>query len=255
MHWYVEALRKYAVFRGRARRKEYWVFFLVNTLVFVGIGFLSAFVSASGDVRTGEAVLWVLLIPFTLFILIPHLAVCVRRLHDLNLSGFWIILFIATPVVVDQVGFYLFPGSDAVPVLSLSISAAWLVVAALPGTKGENRFGPDPLGEQSGGVFGGAGPLDGKRSGQIGSQRFTVGRSEEADLKLDVFDDTVSGIHAELRVDEDGSVKLIDRNSTNGLFVFDGNNWRNVLRCELSRDTRVRLGGVEVSGRQLLEGR
>jgi uncharacterized membrane protein YhaH (DUF805 family) len=83
MSWYFEVLRKYAVFNGRARRKEYWNFILINFIITVILGTI--------DFLTGSVILLESI--YTLVVLIPSLAVTVRRLHDTNRSGWW--LFIA----------------------------------------------------------------------------------------------------------------------------------------------------------------
>jgi len=88
MNWYVEALKKYAVFNGRARRKEFWYFALFNCIIgFVLIGI---------DVATGtydtEAGIGVLGGVYSLAVLIPCIAVSVRRLHDTDRSGWWLLI-------------------------------------------------------------------------------------------------------------------------------------------------------------------
>ena len=82
MDWYLEVLRKYAVFSGRARRREYWMFFLVNFIIELLLGML--------DVTIGT--LGLLGGIYSLFIFIPSLAVTIRRLHDTNRSGWWILI-------------------------------------------------------------------------------------------------------------------------------------------------------------------
>ena len=108
MNWYLEVLRKYAVFSGRARRKEYWTFFFVNLVIgFIGglIPFINILVGIYG-----------------LAILIPSIAVSIRRLHDTNRSGFWLLVAF-------------------VPVLGAILL---LVFFALDSDQGENQYGPNP---------------------------------------------------------------------------------------------------------------
>ncbi|WP_406372847.1 DUF805 domain-containing protein [Streptomyces sp. NBC_00647] len=84
MHWYVDALRKYATFGGRARRAEYWMFGLVNYAI--GVVLLAA--GAALDLGPPYS-------PFALFWLamfLPALAVSVRRLHDTGRTGWWLLL-------------------------------------------------------------------------------------------------------------------------------------------------------------------
>ena len=108
---------KYATFSGRARPKEFWLFQLLYTLIgVVVIGIEIASFQGGGSLRFMIAV-------FGLVTLIPFLAVTVRRLHDTNRRGWWILI-----------GF--------VPL----IGAVWmLVLFCLRGTEGANRFGEDPL--------------------------------------------------------------------------------------------------------------
>lgn len=94
MEWYLKVLKQYADFNGRARRKEYWMFVLFN--------FLFVFAAFSLDMILGSAnqTLGVGLIVgfYNLFVLIPSLAVAVRRLHDLGKSG-WMLLVSFIPLV------------------------------------------------------------------------------------------------------------------------------------------------------------
>ncbi|MEV6520858.1 DUF805 domain-containing protein [Longispora sp. NPDC051575] len=81
MNWYVAVLKNYVGFSGRARRKEYWMFTLVNVIVAVALAVVGALVETN--------------IPYYLYlaaILLPSLAVGVRRLHDTNRSGWWTLI-------------------------------------------------------------------------------------------------------------------------------------------------------------------
>ena len=106
----------YAGFSGRAPRSEYWFFILFNILVFAAIGAVSMLLG-------GETLMFIILVIGCLAVLIPSLAVAVRRLHDTNASGWWYLLAF-------------------IPYIGGFIMLVWF---CLPGTKGENRFGPDPL--------------------------------------------------------------------------------------------------------------
>ena len=72
MNWYLEVLKKYAVFNGRARRKEYWYFVLFNFIINIVLSGIDSMTTGMG------------LLPgiYTLAVLIPSIAVLVRRLHD-----------------------------------------------------------------------------------------------------------------------------------------------------------------------------
>ncbi|WP_103070482.1 DUF805 domain-containing protein [Aquimarina sediminis] len=87
MDWYIEVLRKYANFTGRARRKEYWLFSLFNTLFTIIIMILDHRLNTY--ISDGNGLLSCL---YSLFIFIPSLAVLVRRLHDIGKSGWWFLI-------------------------------------------------------------------------------------------------------------------------------------------------------------------
>jgi uncharacterized membrane protein YhaH (DUF805 family) len=120
MNWYLEVLKKYAVFSGRARRKEYWFFVLFNFIFAVVLAFIDG-MTGTFDPETGYGVLSGI---YGLAVIIPGIAVTIRRLHDTDRSGWWLlILFIPL------------------------IGAIWLLVLmVIDGTPGENQYGPDPKG-------------------------------------------------------------------------------------------------------------
>ncbi|MDR1506208.1 MAG: DUF805 domain-containing protein [Treponema sp.] len=117
MEWYIGVLKKYAVFSGRARRKEYWMFFLFNCIVSIILGLL-------GRIPGAGSVFGIVSIIYSLALIVPSLAVAVRRLHDTNRSG-WMFLLILIPLV------------GAIIVLVFSVQ---------DGTPGDNKFGPNPKG-------------------------------------------------------------------------------------------------------------
>lgn len=124
--------QNYANFQGRAARSEYWFFAL---FVFIVAGILTALLFATVDFNTGQIsglgyVVIAVLAVFYLAILIPSIAVAVRRLHDRNMSGWWYLGFIVL---------------SAIPFVGIVASIAMLVIFCLKGTDGDNRFGPDPL--------------------------------------------------------------------------------------------------------------
>ena len=82
MNWYLEVLKKYAVFNGRARRKEYWYFVLFNFIINIVLSGIDSMTTGMG------------LLPgiYTLAVLIPSIAVLVRRLHDTDRSGWWVLI-------------------------------------------------------------------------------------------------------------------------------------------------------------------
>jgi uncharacterized membrane protein YhaH (DUF805 family) len=112
MNSYLAVLRKYAVFSGRARRQEYWMFFLFNLL------FL--FIAVYVDQVTGT--FFIVTSIYSIAMIIPNLAVGVRRLHDIGRSGWWLLLMFV-PVVGALVLF---------------------VFSVLNGESNENEYGPNP---------------------------------------------------------------------------------------------------------------
>jgi uncharacterized membrane protein YhaH (DUF805 family) len=82
MEWYISVLQQYAVFEGRASRTEYWMFSLFNLLIAIALGFLESIIG------TGGAIYGL----YALLILIPSIAVTVRRLHDTSRSGWWLLI-------------------------------------------------------------------------------------------------------------------------------------------------------------------
>lgn len=82
MNWYLEVLKKYAVFRGRARRMEYWMFFLFHVIISSTLSFIEGLLGGPG----------VIAILYGIAVLIPGIAVSVRRLHDTDRSGWWLLI-------------------------------------------------------------------------------------------------------------------------------------------------------------------
>lgn len=87
--WYVKVLKQYTDFSGRARRREYWMFILANFIVCFVLGIISALIPKVGAVIQGL---------YSVAVLIPTLAVGVRRLHDTGKSG-WYLLVSLIPLV------------------------------------------------------------------------------------------------------------------------------------------------------------
>ncbi|MFO8030746.1 MAG: DUF805 domain-containing protein [Cyclonatronaceae bacterium] len=81
MHWYMEVLKQYAVFGGRSRRTEFWMFMLFHLLILLVLWIVDGLAGASGMLPAG----------YTLAVLLPALAVSVRRLHDTDRSGWWLL--------------------------------------------------------------------------------------------------------------------------------------------------------------------
>lgn len=169
--------RKYATFKGRARRAEFWYFFLFQYLLSLGVSFIMGIfmipVMLKGGFSNPDSVMTDI-IPFmvlsglvTLALLLPSLAVFVRRLHDLGKSGGWLFLFFGLYIIViGLLAGFAFTGvldGDAATIggMALGLGIAFAIVGLLlfifaiillvwlckPGTVGPNRFGPDPKAE------------------------------------------------------------------------------------------------------------
>ena len=124
MDWYLKVLKNYVGFSGRARRKEYWMFTLVHLLVLIGLVIVDG-VSGTLDAVTGLGLLSGI---YSLAVLIPSLAVSVRRLHDRDKSGWWLLLAL-------------------IPLIGAIVILVWTV---MEGESGDNRFGPDPKADEGG---------------------------------------------------------------------------------------------------------
>ena len=117
MNYYVEVLKKYAVFSGRARRAEYWTFVLCNIIIGITIAFIEKAIVSNQEF--GEGVLSII---YSIAILIPSLAVLIRRLHDTNHNFAW--LFIYLVPLIGPIVLFIFLIRDSDP--------------------GENQYGPNP---------------------------------------------------------------------------------------------------------------
>jgi uncharacterized membrane protein YhaH (DUF805 family) len=111
MNWYLQVLMRYGVFHGRARRKEYWYFVLFSTLI---SALLTIIDSVTGTFSAATEV-GLLSGIYLLATLVPSLAVTVRRLHDTNRSGWWL-LIVAVPLigVIILIVFLAFDGSPEI---------------------------------------------------------------------------------------------------------------------------------------------
>ncbi|NNF33586.1 MAG: DUF805 domain-containing protein [Saprospiraceae bacterium] len=118
MDYYKEALiDKYADFSGRARRAEFWQFYIIHFLVVIGLAFTSSIITPRIYIPA--------MVGYSLFALVPCLAVTVRRLHDIEKSGWWILI-------------------KMIPVAGGLI---FLIFLATEGTYGPNYYGEDPKDE------------------------------------------------------------------------------------------------------------
>jgi uncharacterized membrane protein YhaH (DUF805 family) len=129
--WGLLPFRRYAEFSGRSRRKEFWFFVLFQYVVAfawaaaLGLVMLLLYLADASE-DTMMTICWILVVPYALYSLwamIPGLAVTIRRLHDLDKSGWHILV-------------------GLIPLVGGIILIIWY---ATEGTPGPNRYGPDPL--------------------------------------------------------------------------------------------------------------
>ena len=118
MNWFLIALKKYADFSGRASRSEYWYFVLFYLLIGIGLGIVDGLIGTL-HAQTGVGLLSGL---FGLAMIVPSISVNVRRLHDIDRSGWWLLLIFA--VIVGWIVLLVFGMMDSQP--------------------GVNRFGANP---------------------------------------------------------------------------------------------------------------
>lgn len=114
MNWYIEVLKKYAVFSGRARRMEYWMFVLFNFIIAVVLGIVEGILGSPAILST----------IYTLAVLIPSIAVSMRRLHDIGRTGWWLLIAF-------------------VPLIGAVVLIVFMVLDSQPGS---NAYGPNPKG-------------------------------------------------------------------------------------------------------------
>ncbi|MDF2946379.1 MAG: Inner rane protein [Bacillales bacterium] len=111
MNWYTAVLKKYATFSGRARRKEYWMFTLINMIIITVLQII--------DFTMGTMLISGI---YSLLVFLPSLAVTVRRLHDTGKSGWWLLI-------------------NIIPVIGFIVMIVFLVKDSDPGS---NKYGPNP---------------------------------------------------------------------------------------------------------------
>lgn len=141
MEWIVGPLKNYATFSGRARRLEFWVFLLFVTIVQAAGYYYDA---RAGDAEPIAAGMGVGVLLTTALFLVPSVAVGVRRLHDSGRSGLWMLLGYG-PMALANLPME--PGTPHEFVLAgalvMGIGGLFFMMA-IPGTSGQNQFGPDP---------------------------------------------------------------------------------------------------------------
>jgi uncharacterized membrane protein YhaH (DUF805 family) len=127
MQWYIDVLKKYAVFDGRARRKEFWMFMLFSTIISIVLLILDRLIGT--DYNNGRN--GILSSLYSLAVLLPTIGVAIRRLHDTDRSGWWLLLWLTCIGIIVLIVFW-----------------------AIEGTAGDNKHGPDPKAAERGQGFG-----------------------------------------------------------------------------------------------------
>lgn len=120
MDWYLGVLKQYAVFKGRARRKEYWFFILFNLIASLLLTVVDV-MTGSLDAELGMGLLSGL---YSLAVLIPSLAVTVRRLHDTGRTGWWLLI-------------------GLIPLIGAVVLLVFMLLDSQPG---DNEYGANPKG-------------------------------------------------------------------------------------------------------------
>ncbi|MFC6156869.1 DUF805 domain-containing protein [Kribbella sp. NPDC058693] len=137
MQWYIDVLKKYAVFDGRARRKEYWMFVLFNVIASIILSILDKILGLDFGSGSTSSSGWLSTI-YSLAVLLPTIGVAIRRMHDTGRSGWWILINL-----IPCIGWIWF-----------------IVLAAQEGNAGDNQYGPDPKAAERFGGPGQTGPAE-----------------------------------------------------------------------------------------------
>lgn len=185
MKWFLKCFKQYADFSGRARRKEYWWFFLINFFIgtILSIIWTANIFSHAEDSSQMEVPMSIMSNVFTptyfiiliygLTILIPSIAVAVRRLHDIGRSGLWYLYMIIALFVFS---FIMGMGSVSGDIMSIGMVIGivgiigvyiWMLIWFVKDSQyGENEWGPNPKGEGN--------PVEGEETSTIKENNQTL---------------------------------------------------------------------------------
>jgi uncharacterized membrane protein YhaH (DUF805 family) len=173
MEYMMMPLKRYADFSGRSRRMEYWMWVLLQVIVYIVVLMLTMMFGGgalmSGDPSAAMAAGGAIMLIFGLYgiyslaILIPSLAVSVRRLHDTDRTGWWILAPLAPYLLTIVAGMMLATSPDMAAMAGILALVSMIAVVVLglvllvfyfmEGTRGPNKYGPDPKGQDTGQVF------------------------------------------------------------------------------------------------------
>lgn len=177
--WALRPLKNYANFSSRASRAEFWWYFLFVMVLYLVVWVAAITVIGSRAASEGPSsiatigafgAIGIFVVLFWLALFIPSIAVQVRRLHDINRSGWWLAAYYLcdvayVAVTIASMGSLTMPGDGSAPSVSGMVAASifgliffvlsivLLVFFCLPGTNGANRFGEDPYGANIEEVF------------------------------------------------------------------------------------------------------
>ncbi len=278
MNWYIEVLKKYAVFSGRARREEFWFFVLFNMIASIVLVIIDVVIGTFNQ-ETGVGVLGSI---YSLGVFIPYLAVTVRRLHDTNRTGWWVLMPAISIIAAGILAALLAPmlsnaesGTDtASNIIALLVGLAVLasgitifVFLVLDGTVGANKYGDNP--KSKGNVHLYQEPMqnlhqktsintpksNSKSVTLLGmgtnvpsavltsGREVIVGRSPSANIQID--NKYVSSKHLALKLDNNGRVKVRDMASSNGTYI-DGRKLDSNIFYELKKGEKLLVGSEDV---------
>lgn len=250
MNWYVEVLKKYATFSGRASRSEYWYFYLFNGLIqllIVGLMIIAANMGSEGLTITLYGISTI----YSLVVMLPSLAVTIRRLHDAGYSGWWfLIVFTGIGILV----LFIFLVFDS--------------------EQGDNKYGPNP--KYSNGSYDQKITPENRETHGIINNSVYTGRplysgytlvsenSTYPDILLEhdrivlgrngdiiIENDFVSSRHCEVSMVYDTAINpgldcfIKDLNSTNGTYI-DGRRLDPLTEAFIQKGERLILGSEEV---------
>lgn len=173
MEWMFMPLRRYADFSGRSRRMEFWMWQVFQIIVYVGVLIVAMMLGGSalmtGDptamAAAGGGMILVMLAYgiYCLAVFIPTIAVAVRRLHDTNRTGWWILAPLAPYLLMVVAGALAVSAPDMAAVAGIIVLVSILAVVGLgltllvfyflEGTQGPNKYGPSPKNQVEASVF------------------------------------------------------------------------------------------------------
>jgi uncharacterized membrane protein YhaH (DUF805 family) len=147
MEWATLPFKRYAEFTGRSRRKEYWMY----TLLVICAAIVAYLVDSLLGLPKILAVYGPLFLLLELVVLVPSIAVGIRRLHDTNRSGWWLLICYGPALVsmlLPLVGIVNLGLAMILSIVTLIGAIVLIIFFVLEGTRGPNQYGPDPKGSE-----------------------------------------------------------------------------------------------------------